>query len=228
MILVEGGSFIMGSDSTQHTVKLRDFFMGKYEVGQQEYAAIIGINPSAFKGDGLPVEKVSWFDAIEYCNKLSQKEGLTPAYRGNRENTVCDFTATGYRLPTEAEWEYAAKGGGKDLFTYDYAGGNQIERFAWYKGNSGNTTHPVGQTVANSLGLHDMSGNVWEWCWDWRGEYDKKNLNNPLGAASGTRRVLRGGSWNYNAENLLSSVRNSATPTDTYDYVGFRVVRTVP
>jgi formylglycine-generating enzyme required for sulfatase activity len=228
MVLVEGGSFFMGSGAEEHTVQVNSFFMGIHEVSQKEYKAIMGFNPSAFKGDDLPVEMVSWFDAIEYCNKLSQKDGLTLAYRGNRENIVCDFAATGYRLATEAEWEYAAKGGSKDLFIYDYSGGNQLESFGWYKGNSGNKTHLVGEKRANSLGIHDMSGNVWEWCWDWRGEYDMKNQNNPRGVASGLRRVLRGGSWNFDAQYQLSTARNSASPGDTYNNVGFRVVCTVP
>jgi formylglycine-generating enzyme required for sulfatase activity len=229
MVLVEGGSFSMGGANATpaHTVQVNSFFMGQREVSQKEYAAIMGGNRSSFKGDNLPVEMVSWFDAIEYCIKLSQKEGLTPAYRGNRENIICDFTATGYRLPTEAEWEYAAKGGSKDWFTYDYSGGNQIEIFVWYKGNSGNKTHPTGEKIANSLGIYDMSGNVWEWCWDWSGNYTAENQNNPRGAVSGARRVLRGGSWNFDAQYQLSSTRNSASPSDTYNYVGFRVVRTV-
>jgi formylglycine-generating enzyme required for sulfatase activity len=231
MVFVEGGTFQMGSTNGQdgenpmHTVTVKSFYMGKYEVTQKEWAAVMGSNPSNFKGDNLPVEQVSWNDAIEYCNKLSLKEGLTPAYRGSGNAVTCDFNASGYRLPTEAEWEYAAKEGNKDYISYEYSGGNGVDGVAWYGGNSGRTSHPVGTKQANSLGLYDMSGNVWEWCWDWFGNYSSGSQTNPTGAFSGTRRVFRGGSWLNDAASVRSAFRHNFTPSDRGNYLGFRLVR---
>jgi formylglycine-generating enzyme required for sulfatase activity len=199
--------------------------MGKYEVTQKEWQEVMGNNPSYFKGDNLPVEQVSWSDAVEYCNKLSLKEGLTPAYRGSGDSIVCDFNASGYRLPTEAEWEYAAKGGNKDYMIYEYAGGNNADSVGWYNGNSGNRTHPAGTKQPNSLGLYDMSGNVWEWCWDWYGNYSSGIQNNPTGASSGTSRVCRGGGWYFTAALARSALRGDFTPSFWFYSVGFRLVR---
>jgi formylglycine-generating enzyme required for sulfatase activity len=232
MVLVEGGSFQMGSsngDSDEkpvHTVTVRSFYMGRTEVTQREWAELMGSNPSYFKGDNLPVESVRWLEAIEYCNKLSLKEGLIPAYRGGGNDIVCNFTATGYRLPTEAEWEYAARGGNKDYLSYEYAGGNSVDSVAWYDGNSGNRTHPVGTKQPNSLGLYDMSGNVWEWCWDRYGSnYSGGSQTDPTGASVGSARVLRGGSWNYTAAYVRSACRNRNNPPFRTDSLGFRLVR---
>jgi formylglycine-generating enzyme required for sulfatase activity len=232
MVRVEGGTFSMGSsngDSDEkpvHSVTVRSFSMGKYEVTQAEYEAVMGTNPSNWKGANLPVERVSWLDAIEYCNKLSIKEGLAPAYRGSGNDVVCNFFATGYRLPTEAEWEYAAKGGNKDYMTYEYAGGNNAGAVGWYDGNSGGQTHEVGTKVPNSLGLYDMSGNVWEWCWDWyTSGYSATAQTDPTGAASGSDRVRRGGSWFNDALCLRSAYRGYDTPSGRYTNYGFRVVR---
>jgi formylglycine-generating enzyme required for sulfatase activity len=231
-VRVEGGTFRMGSasggDSDErpvHSVTVKSFYMGKYEVTQKEWAEIMGSNPSNFKGDNLPVEMVSWHDAIEYCNKRSLREGLTPAYRGSGDSVTCDLSASGYRLPTEAEWEYAAKGGNKDPMTYEYSGGNSAGSVGWYTDNSGNRTHPAGQKQPNSLGLYDMSGNVWEWCWDWYGNYPSGSQTDPLGPASGSRRVLRGGSWGYSAPDLRSAYRGYNSPTLRYSSLGFRLVR---
>jgi formylglycine-generating enzyme required for sulfatase activity len=187
---------------------------------------IMGTNPSYFKGENLPVEQVSWFEAAEYCNRRSLKEGLTPAYRGSDNSITCDFSASGYRLPTEAEWEYAAKGGNKDLMTFTYAGGNSPDGVAWYDGNSGSTTHPAGTKQPNSLGLYDMSGNVWEWCWDWySSSYSAGNQTDPMGASSGSGRVYRGGSWYSTAAYARSANRDHGTPPSRYFYLGFRFVR---
>jgi formylglycine-generating enzyme required for sulfatase activity len=131
--------------------------MGKHEVTQREWRELMGNNPSYFKGDNLPVENVNWYEAIEYCNKRSVKEGLAPVYRGSGNSITCDWSANGYRLPTEAEWEYAAKGGNKNFLTYVYAGSNTVDAVAWYGGNS---THPVGTKAPNDLGIYDLSGNV--------------------------------------------------------------------
>jgi formylglycine-generating enzyme required for sulfatase activity len=231
MVYVEGGTFQMGStngnsnEKPVHTVTVKSFYMGRTEVTQKEWREVMENNPSAFKGDNLPVENISWYEAVEYCTKLSLKEGLTPAYRGSGDAIACDFNASGYRLPTEAEWEYAAKGGAKDYLIYEYAGSNNVDGVAWYSGNSGNTTRPVGTKQPNSLGLYDMSGNVWEWCWDWYGSYGGGNQTNPAGASSGTYRVERGGSWFHDAAYVRSAFRNSDTPSSRYYALGFRLVR---
>jgi formylglycine-generating enzyme required for sulfatase activity len=232
-VRVEGGTFQMGSASggdnderPAHTVTVKSFYMGKYEVTQKEWVEIMGSNPSNFKGDTLPVENVSWHDAIEYCNKRSMREGLTPAYRGSGDSVTCDLSASGYRLPTEAEWEYAARGGANGAYlTYTYSGSNSVDSVGWYDNNSGNRTHPVGTKQPNDVGLYDMSGNVWEWCWDWYGNYPSGSQTDPVGPASGSSRVLRGGSWYYSAQNLRSAFRGSYTPTLRGSNFGFRLVR---
>ncbi len=202
MVLVPAGMFMMGSnngDSDEkppHRVTIsKPFYIGKYEVTQAEWESVMGHNPSNWKGDNLPVECVIWEDAVDYCNKRSESEGLTPCYNGDGSTIYCDFSANGYRLPTEAEWEWAARGGGKGLH-YEYSGNNDADAVAWYYYNSGRKTHPVGQKQANSLGLYDMSGNVCEWCWDWyKDSYDRGYQIDPVGAASGACRILRGGGW---------------------------------
>jgi formylglycine-generating enzyme required for sulfatase activity len=199
--------------------------MGKYEVTQKEWAEIMGTNPSNWKGDNLPVEMVSWNDAVEYCNRRSLKEGLTPAYRSGGNSITCDFQANGYRLPTEAEWEFAAKGGTKDYLTTEYAGSNSVDTVGWHSGNSGARTHPVGTKQPNNLGLYDMSGNLWEWCWDWSSSYGSGAQTDLQGAASGTPRVRRGGSWNDDARGLRSASRAHATPSGRGGNLGFRLVR---
>jgi formylglycine-generating enzyme required for sulfatase activity/FKBP-type peptidyl-prolyl cis-trans isomerase/ribosomal protein L37E len=230
-VKVDGGTFQMGSPNEEnsekpvHSVTVSNFYMGKYEVTQKEWVEIMGNNPSHFKGDNLPVETVSWNEAVEYCNKRSVKEGLSPAYRNGGSGITCDFSASGYRLPTEAEWEYAAKGGNKDLTAYEYSGGNNVDAVGWYSENSRDRTHPVGTKAPNSLGLYDMSGNVYEWCWDWKGDYSNGAQTNPAGAASGSYRVLRGGSWISYAQGLRSAYRLSSTPSLRSRDIGFRLVR---
>ena len=230
-VWVEGGTFWMGSDNGDsderpiHSVTVSDFSISKYEVTQREWQEIMGNNPSSFKGNNLPVESVSWYDAIEYCNRRSEKEGLQPAYRGSGNNITCDWNANGYRLPTEAEWEYAARGGNGSPGNYTYSGSNSIDTVAWYAGNSGKRTQPVGMKAANSLGIYDMSGNVWEWCWDWYGSYSSGSQTDPRGAVSGDRRVKRGGSWDLSAGYLRSAYRGYNGPYSRINYLGFRLVR---
>ena len=214
MIHVEGGSFMMGSpdndsdaysdEQPQHRVTLSDYYIGETQVTQELWKAVMGDNPSNWKGDSLPVEEVSWEDCQEFIKQLNLKTGKT------------------FRLPTEAEWEYAARGGRKSL-GYKYAGGNDIDKVAWYWNNSGGKTHPVKQKSANELGLYDMSGNVWEWCQDWWGRYSIDTQNNPKGPTSGSYRVLRGGSWDGSARGCRLAYRNCGSPDYRRNVCGFRL-----
>ncbi|MDR2702565.1 MAG: SUMF1/EgtB/PvdO family nonheme iron enzyme [Spirochaetaceae bacterium] len=239
MVRINGGTFTMGGPAAewdrdmyvQHQVTVSSFYMGKYEVTQKEYREIMGTNPSKFKGDNLPVEMVSWFDAVEYCNKRSQKEGLTPAYTisgtGDNRTVTWNRNANGYRLPTEAEWEYACRAGTTTAYN---TGATISNNTGWYYMNSNNKTHPVGQKPLNPWGLYDMHGNVLEWCWDWYGSYSSDAQTDPVGAASGSYRVLRGGSWSLGAFFARSFHRDYNDPTiQSNEYsvgvFGFRLVR---
>ena len=215
-VFIKGGCYQMGDtfgdgdkdEKPVHEVCVDDFYMGKYEVTQKQWREIMGSNPSHFKKcDDCPVEQVSWNDTQEYINKLNQKTGQK------------------YRLPTEAEWEYAARSGGR---SEKYSVGNDIDSVAWYNSNSGDKTHPVGQKEANGLGLYDTSGNVWEWCQDWYDSdyYRKSPRNNPRGADSGQYRVLRGGSWDHEPQVLRASHRGGTTPNYRSSDFGIRLVRT--
>jgi len=235
MIFVKGGTFQMGSndgDSDEtpvHTVKVDDYFIGEYEVTQEEWTEVMGDNPSNWEGDNLPVEQIMWFDAVKFCNEKSRVEGLTPCYSGSGENTICDFSANGYRLPTEAEWEYAAKGG-TESENYKYSGSDSIDEVAWYDGNSGDKTHSVGGKQPNELGIYDMSGNVWEWCNDWYdgsnddSYYSKSSSNNPRGVSSGSYRVDRGGGW-YDYAKYCRVANRRYSPDYSHSYLGFRLLR---
>jgi formylglycine-generating enzyme required for sulfatase activity len=232
MILVEGGTFQMGStkgdndEKPVHAVTVKGFYMSKFEVTQREWFEIMGHNPSSSKGDNRPVDSVTWNEAVEYCNRRSIKEGLKPAYSSSDGVISCDWSADGYRLPTEAEWEFAAKGGNKDVMEYMYSGSNSVDAVAWYENNSENTTHDVGSKMPNSLGLYDMSGNVYEWCWDLYGtSYSRSGKDNPTGNTSGSDRVFRGGSRNNAAKNVRSSYRARNTPAYRDSCLGFRLVR---
>ena len=215
MVLVEGGTFTMGATEEQgsdaeedekpiHQVTLSSFCIGRYEVTQEEWQAVMGSNPSEFKGAKRPVENVSWNDCQEFIRKLN------------------DLTGRHFRLPTEAEWEFAARGGVNSR-GYKYAGGNEIESVAWYNVNSNEQTHSVGQKSPNELGLYDMSGNVWEWCGDWYGTYNSSSLTNPKGPLSGSRRVNRGGGWYYYARNCRVSYRNNVNPDLSNFDIGLRL-----
>jgi formylglycine-generating enzyme required for sulfatase activity len=247
MVWIAGGTFSLGSprseaerwgfEGPQHTVTISTgFYMGQYEVTQAEYQTVIGSNPSNFKGDTLPVEQVSWYDAIDYCNALSRREGLTPAYTisGSEDSPTIMWhkSANGYRLPTEAEWEYACRAGTTspfntgDTITTDQA---NYDGDRPYNGNAPGTnrerTTAVSSFAANGWGLYDMHGNVWEWCWDWFDSYASGSQTDPTGAASGAYRVLRGGSWGSDAGLLRSAHRYGSPPGRQYYGLGFRVVR---
>ena len=233
-VFVEGGSFRMGDvwgggDSDEKPVRsvtLRSFYIAKHEVTQALYKEIMGTNPSYFKGDNLPVERVTWYNAVEFCNKLSEKVGLQKVYKINGTNVTADFTKNGYRLPTEAEWEYAARSGGRN--DRKWSGTNtesELGNYAWYDKNSGSKTHPVGTKQPNDLGIYDMSGNVWEWCWDWKGSYSSSSQTNPTGSSTGSYRVERGGSWSDIAGGCRSAVRYSDTPTGSSYDLGLRLAR---
>jgi formylglycine-generating enzyme required for sulfatase activity len=240
-LLIEAGTFVMGSpeseagrykdEGPQHKVTIsRPFYMSTTEINQREWMEIMENNPSQFRGDDLPVEQVSWFDALEYCNRRSELENLNPAYTIDKENNTaaCDWTANGYRLPTEAEWEYAARGGalGKN---YIYSGGNNANRVAWYAENSDAMTHPVGMKQANELGLYDMSGNVWEWCWDYYDWYPAEAQIDPVGPETSLYRVLRGGGWSEPADGVRPATRGGNVPDVHGDGGttggGFRILR---
>ena len=216
MISVEGGSFVMGATSEQgsdayndekpaHQVTLNDFYIGKYEVTQELWTAVMGSNPSSFTGTNLPVESVSWDDCQTFISKLNELTGKT------------------FRLPTEAEWEYAARGGNKSK-GYKYSGSNTIDDVAWYSSNSSSKTHEVGTKAPNELGIYDMSGNVYEWCSDWYGSYSTSAQVDPTGPSTGSYRVLRGGRWSNNARYCRVSNRGNDTPSNRYYGSGFRLV----
>lgn len=215
MIFVEGGTFTMGATSEQgkdtykdeypmHEVTLFDYYIGETEVTQALWEAVMGSNPSYFKGDNLPVENVSYNDVKEFITKLNQKTGKT------------------FRLPTEAEWEFAARGGKKSK-GYKYSGSDNINDVAWYVYNSDVKTHPVKTKRPNELGIYDMSGNVWEWCSDWYGDYSSNAQTNLQGQSSGSYRVLRGGSWYINASHCRAASRSSASISFLYFYLGLRL-----
>lgn len=203
MIKVEGGTFTMGEGKKAHEVTLSEYYIGEFEVTQELWEAVMGSNPSYFKGGILPVEYVSWNDCQAFINKLNRLTGKT------------------FRLPTEAQWEYAARGGSKSK-GYKYSGSNNRDEVAWY---SGRNTRPVGTKSPNELGIYDMSGNVWEWCNDWHGRYSSDPQTDPQGPSSGSSRVLRGGSWYIGAGYCHVSDRSYCNPDrmgNCHDF-GFRL-----
>lgn len=216
MIAVEGGTFTMGATSEQsgdawddenptHSVTLSSYCIGETEVTQDLWLAVMGSNPSNFKGGNLPVERVSRNDCQEFLRRLNQQTGKT------------------FRLPTEAEWEYAARGGSKSR-GYKYSGSNTLEDVAWNNENSNSTTHAVKSKKPNELGLYDMSGNVCEWCHDWYGNYTIRSQTNPIGISYGSSCVVRGGSWYKNATFCRVSNRNSSNPSNRDIHLGLRLV----
>ena len=235
------------------TATLSTFKMSKYEITQDQYQEVMGNNPSYFNGEEgeiqgkRPVEQVNWYDTIIFCNKLSIKEGFNPAYSiegktdpvqwgdvptsSSHKNyvkwseVIIVEGSNGYRLPTDAQWEYACRAGS----ITDYYFGDDVTKlgeYAWYSVNSNNMTHEVGKKKPNAYGLYDMHGNVWEWCWDWWGDYPTEAKTDYTGAVAGTIRLDRGGSWSVPSDNLVSAGRGYGAPVVTRYYdLGFRVVR---
>jgi formylglycine-generating enzyme required for sulfatase activity len=261
MVWINAGTFIMGSpgtepdrysNETQHSVTLtQGFYMGKYQVTQAQYEMVMGSNPSGFNGSPAtgeiqgrrPVEQVSWYNALVFCNKLSVMEGLSPAYSidGSTDTAVWGTVptssnatwngvvvvagSTGYRLPTEAQWEYACRA---DSTTAYNLGGTWNDDWGWVSTNSNSMTHEVGKKAANAWGLYDMHGNVVEWCWDWYADdyYASSPANDPQGASSGAYRVIRGGLYSFTAQRARSAYRSYfSLPSSRDDSLGFRLLR---
>ena len=212
MVTVDGGTFQMlnktneSKEKLYHSVTLNSYSIGKYEVSQAQWKALMVSNPSYHKDcDQCPVENVSWNEIQEFIQKLNAQTGKN------------------YRLPTEAEWEFAAKGGNNSK-GYIYSGSNDLSAVAWHSDNSDYKAQIIGGKQANELGIYDMSGNVWEWCSDWFGELSSSNETNPKGSLSGETRVLRGGGWDYWVNYCSVSGRHSAFPSDRIPFYGFRLV----
>ncbi|MCH8046741.1 MAG: formylglycine-generating enzyme family protein [Planctomycetes bacterium] len=235
MVMLPGGEFLMGSsggdadEAPRHTVRVSPLAIDKFEVGQDQYAAMELPDPSHFKGENRPVEQIRWSDAAMFCNERSRREGLTPCY--NEATFECNFEAGGYRLPTEAEWEYVARAGADT--DYDFGSSPMaLKNYACYAGNARKKTDPVGQKKPNGWGLHDMYGNVSEWCQDVYGKtyYQDSPSDDPRGPKTGKKRVIRGGSWKSSEAGCRASIRQAGTPGTTdacfvRDTCGFRCVR---
>jgi formylglycine-generating enzyme required for sulfatase activity len=249
MASIPAGNFIAGSDQTVEANRVTltsGFYMGKYEVTQEQWKAVMTgseniAEPSSFSSspasgevqEKRPVERVTWYDTIEFCNRLSEKEGLEPVYNLTVTTrnvagyitaaaVTVDFDKNGYRLPTEAQWEYAYRAGTTTTYSFGASWNND---YGWISGNSSSMTHEVGKKLPNAWGLYDMHGNVYEWCWDWHQSAYPSSANDPTGAPSGSNRMLRGGSWDSSASFATSVYRNYRSPDFRGNYLGFRVLR---
>ena len=236
MVQLPGGWFTMGDedevDAKPHEVFVSSFYIDEHPVTQEEYQRVMGENPSRWKSSKNPVEQVRWSDAVRYCNARSRSEGFQPCYDLN--TWECNFDANGYRLPTEAEWEYACRAGTKTAYFF----GNEpskLKDYAWFDKNSGAKPRPVGQKLPNPWGLYDMYGNVWEWCNDFYkvDYYQEAPQENPKGPKTGDNKVVRGGAWKFSDESCRSGYRYNEDPgyADVcfgYDIYGFRCVRNAP
>lgn len=255
MVEIKAGSFVMGSpksedwrekDEEQHNVTLKSFYINKYEVSQGEYQAVMGTNPSQSTiAARNPVDSVSWYDAVLFCNKLSQIKKLTPAYTINGDEVLWNKNANGYRLPTEAEWEYACRAGTKTPFnTENSPSSSEVNYYGYYPymiednyfatekletqpGVYRQKSVPLDSFKPNNYNLYNMHGNVSEWCWDFYGQYqtDGKTQNNPSGASEGFLRVCRGGGWNDFAKHTRSAFRSAQSPEDAFMSRGFRLAQ---
>ncbi|MDR0561104.1 MAG: formylglycine-generating enzyme family protein [Spirochaetaceae bacterium] len=249
---IRGGTFIMGSPASetgrydnelQHQVTLRSFYLGKYEVRQSEYAEVMETNPPNPSRRNMPADHVSWYDAITYCNRRSVKEGLTPAYTIEGTEARWNAQSDGYRLPTEAEWEYACRAGtvtrfstgddsrslegnanAADLTAKETYPAWEIDDFR----DGYAETAPAGSFSPNPWGLYDMHGNLWEWCWDRYGDYSADPQSDPSGPSAGSSRVIRGGGWSNFSRSLRSAYRGHSAPTTKSATVGFRIARDLP
>ena len=233
MVQIPAGRFIMGDkeepDATPHEVSVSSFYIDKYPVTQALFQKVTGGNPSRWKGDKNPVEQVRWSDAVKFCNRRSELEGLKPCYI--LDTWKCDFTANGYRLPTEAEWEYACRAGTATAYHFGDTPA-KLGEHAWYEKNSGGHPQPVGQKKPNAWGLHDMCGNVWQWCNDFYkvDYYAQSSQQDPKGPSEGETKVVRGGAWRVGVESCRSGYRYNENPgyADVcfgYDIYGFRCVK---
>ena len=233
MVLLKGGSFQMGDpdeiDAPVHEVSLNPFSIDTHLITQALYERLMNSNPSRWKIDGNPVEQVRWSDAVRFCNKRSEAEGLQPCY--NLETWSCDFEANGYRLPTEAEWEYACRAGTTTPYFFGSTAA-KLGDYAWFERNSDGHPQPVGRKKPNPWGLHDICGNVWEWCNDFYqvDYYEKSPKSDPKGPAEGETKVVRGGAWRFSDDSCRSGYRYNESPgyADVcfgYDIYGFRCVR---
>lgn len=233
MISVPGDSTVIGnigSDADDdefppHEVWIPPFQISPHETTREQWAMAIADYPYAPEDKYIPITGVSFYEVLEYCNAKSELDGLNPCYEFTANSVDCDFSANGYRLPTEAEWEYAAKGRLREDFTR-YSGSNTPDAVGWYNGNSEGEVHPVGQKPANQLDLYDMSGNVYEWVWNWYARYTWKQNTLYEGPPNGTDKVIRGGSWYHGAREMRVTDRKSAKPHSNTNYIGFRLVRT--
>ena len=232
MVYVQGGKFMMGDNKSnfkeekpEHEVELSSFYMAEVPLTQKLYKTVSGDQPSKYAGDSRPVEQVTWYDALNFCKKLNTELKLENPFTGEKDDINVDLRSAGFRLPTEAEWEYAAREG-KSGSSYKYSGSDDLDAVGWYDDNNGYETKPVGLKLSNGLGLYDMSGNVWEWCMDWFQEDFYKNppKKDVCNLSKGSRRVLRGGSFLYYPVYCRVSPRDRNLPGNYWIRGGFRLV----